>query len=166
MDVEQPEGEGFDATRMPTKTEFSYVSIQDYDEDSKSFSHKYTINSENYSRYMYHRDLPTIDDALTSDFSKAQTNVTKTPTGALLTLNLSQVNATPTNDPADSSSDNSSNETGEEQEKKSAGFKHDLPAPQAGTLDAAIEKATRAAVRGIRDYLESFSQNTAEHFLQ
>ena len=78
---------------------------------------------------MYHRDLPTIDDALTSDFSKAQTNVTKTPTGALLTLNLSQVNGTPTNDPADSSSDNSSNETGEEQEKKSAGFKHDLPAP-------------------------------------
>merc|ERR1712050_272302 len=123
MDVEQPEGEGFDATRMPTKTEFKLVSIYDYDEVAKSFSHKYTINSENYSRYMYHRDLPTIDDALTSDFSKAQTNVTKTwetPTGCLLTLNLSQVYVTPTNDPAD----NSSNETGEEQEKKPAGFKH------------------------------------------
>jgi len=44
------------------------------------------------------------------------------------------------------------------------GFKHDLPAPQEGTLDASIEKATRAAVTLVRDYLESFSQSVAEHY--
>ena len=71
-----------------------------------------------------------------------------------LILKLSQFGETLTN--------NSYNET----DKESAGFKHDLPAPQEGTLDAAIEKATRAAVRSIRDYLETFSQDTAEHFLQ
>ena len=113
---------------------------------------------------MYHRDLATIDDALTSDFSKAQINVTTTANRGLLSLNLSQVLGTPNNDPADNSSDNSSNETGEEQEKKPTGFKHDLPAPQTGTLDAAIEKATRAAVRGIRDYLEDFSQRAADKY--
>ena len=73
-------------------------------------------------------------------------------------LYLSQYGETPTN--------NSSNESGEEQETKPAGFKHDLPAPQAGTLDAAIEKATRAAVRGIRDYLEDFSQRAADKYYQ
>jgi len=40
----------------------------------------------------------------------------------------------------------------EEPEKKS-GFKHDLPAPQEGSLDAAIEKATRAAVVVVKDKL-------------
>ena len=77
---------------------------------------------------------------------------------------MSQVYGTPTNDPADKSSDKTSNETGKKQERKPAGFKHDLPAPQAGSLDAPIEKATRAAVRSIRDYLEDFSQRAADKY--
>jgi len=52
----------------------------------------------------------------------------------------------------------------EEEKNPSPGFKHDLPAPQEGTLDASIEKATRAAVTLVRDYLESFSQSVAEHY--
>jgi len=43
-------------------------------------------------------------------------------------------------------------------------FQHNLPAPQDRTLDAAIEKATRAYVTGIRNFLESFAQDTAYHY--
>jgi len=47
---------------------------------------------------------------------------------------------------------NSANDDSTEPEKK-PGFKHDLPAPQEGSLDAAIEKATRAAVVVVKDKL-------------
>jgi len=55
-------------------------------------------------------------------------------------------------------------EKSSDEPKKESGFHHDLPAPQDGTLDAAIEKATRAAVTSIRNFLESFAQDTANHY--
>jgi len=41
---------------------------------------------------------------------------------------------------------------------------HVLPAPQDGTLDAAIEKATRVGVSMVRQYLDSFSENMARSY--
>lgn len=41
---------------------------------------------------------------------------------------------------------------------------HVLPAPKDGTLDQAIEKATRVAVTMVRTYLDDFSENMA-HYL-
>jgi len=42
---------------------------------------------------------------------------------------------------------------------------HVLPAPKDGTLDAAIEKATRVGVVMVRQYLEHFSSSMS-HVLQ
>jgi len=41
---------------------------------------------------------------------------------------------------------------------------HVLPAPQDGTLDAAIEKATRVGVSMVRQYLDSFSESMARSY--
>merc|ERR1711974_465711 len=40
---------------------------------------------------------------------------------------------------------------------------HVLPAPKDGTLDAAIEKATRVGVVMVRQYLDHFSSSMSHH---
>ena len=68
MGVEQPEGEGFDATRMPTKTEVQYVKFWDYHE-ADGFIFKEQDDFDNLYRNWYGVGFLTEDDALTSDFS-------------------------------------------------------------------------------------------------
>jgi len=71
MDVEVPEGAGFDATRMPTKTEVTYVKYWHYDEAAKSFTYEEQSTFDNLEENWYKGDFPTKDRDLTSDFRKS-----------------------------------------------------------------------------------------------
>jgi len=43
---------------------------------------------------------------------------------------------------------------------------HVLPPPKDGTLDQAIEKATRVAVTMVRSYLNEFADSMSHHYSQ
>jgi len=71
MNDELPEGAGFDATRIPTKTEVTHVKYWQYDEAAKSFTVKAQYNFDNLEENWYKGDFPTKDRDLTSDFRKS-----------------------------------------------------------------------------------------------
>ena len=129
-----------DASKLPTQAEVDYVEVYNYNSEEGNFSLRYrddfdTFNTKRWSK----GDNETWVD-MTSTFQKDQAFVCN---GHLvLSLDVNEhpehrCDAEPSDEP---------------------NF-HVLPAPKEGTLDAAIEMATRAAVTMVRTQLENISYN-------
>jgi hypothetical protein len=66
---------------------------------------------------------------------------------------------------ADAESDDDSDNDSSSDESDEVDDFHVLPPPKSGTLDQAIEKATRVTVTMVRTFLEDFSDNMGKYLM-
>jgi hypothetical protein len=145
---------------MPTYTHIDYVEVYSYDEAEKSFDLEYRddFNSLNYDMWNKANGQTWID--IVSTFEEDNVYVED---GHLL-LRLDK------NADYDHDKSNDDDDDGEHSDDhdESDGDHHDdfhvLPAPKEGSLDRAIEKATRVAVTMVRTYLDEFAESMSHHY--
>lgn len=145
MSIFQPGADEIDPYYLPTSTLVDYVEVYHYNSEEGTFWLSYRDDFTYLDSGRWAKGDNTSWKGNNSTFEEK--NVFAEPfvdTGRLfLTLDV--------NEKFKPSDDGCPDKTGEE-----PNF-HVLPAPQNGTLDAAIEKATRAAVTMVRIQLENFS---------
>jgi len=139
--LEQGEGKeesaGFDASKMPYYTDVDYVEVYHYDASEDSFWLNFRDDFDSYNERW-----AAVDDITWE--GKAST--------------YKQENAYVKNGHLQLKLDKNVDYHGDDDHHDDEDF-HVLPAPKDGTLDAAIEKATRVGVVMVRQYLDHFSSS-------
>jgi len=148
LQLPDEEGEGFDASEMPYYTDVDYVEVYRY-ESNGEFKLNFRDDFDSYNERWAAVDNITWPGKC-STYKKENAYVKN----GHLQLKLDR-NADYHDDDGEHSGDDSHDDED---------F-HVLPAPKDGTLDAAIEKATRVGVVMVRQYLEHFSSSMS-HVLQ
>jgi len=142
-------GEGFDASGMPYYTDVDYVEVYRYDSNGE-FKLNFRDDFDSYNERWAALDNITWEDKA-STYKQENAYIKN----GHLQLKLEQNYDYHGDDDGEHSGDDSHDDED---------F-HVLPAPKDGTLDAAIEKATRVGVVMVRQYLEHFSSSMS-HVLQ
>merc|ERR1712077_124858 len=137
-------GAGWDDTEAPYYSGIDYVEVYHYDEGENSFWLNFRDDFDTYDITRWASADNKTWDGMDSTFKKENTYVND----GRLYLRLDK-NADYHGDDGDHSGDDED-------------F-HVLPAPKDGTLDAAIEKATRVGVVMVRQYLDHFSSSMSHH---
>jgi len=132
------EGEGFDASEMPYYSDVEYVEVYHYDAGEDSFWLNFRDDFVNYDPERW----------------AAVDNITWEGKGST----YKQENAYFKDGHLHLKLDRNADYHGDDDHHDDEDF-HVLPAPKDGTLDAAIEKATRVGVVMVRQYLDHFSES-------
>ena len=136
-------GAGWDDTEAPYYSGIDYVEVYHYDAGENSFWLNFRDDFDTYDITRWASADNKTWDGMDSTFKKENTYVND----GRLYLRLDK-NADYHGDDGDHHGDEDF---------------HVLPAPKDGTLDAAIEKATRVGVVMVRQYLDHFSSSMSHH---
>jgi len=143
-------GAGWDDSEMPYYTFFDYVEVYHYDESENSFWLNFRDDFNRIDPERWDRADDITWDEKDSIFKQENAYIMN----GHLELRLSK-NADYHGD--DDHHDDDGEHSGDDSHNDED-F-HVLPAPKDGTLDAAIEKATRVGVVMVRQYLDHFSES-------
>merc|ERR1712051_1130153 len=141
-------GAGWGDTEAPYYNDIDYVEVYHYDAGENSFWLNFRDDFDSYDQNRWVSADNKTWEGMDSNFKKENVEVKD----GRLHLRLDK-NADYHGDDDDHSGDDSHHEED---------F-HVLPAPKDGTLDAAIEKATRVGVVMVRQYLDNFASGMAHH---
>ena len=131
-------GAGWDDSEMPYYTFIDYVEVYHYDASENSFWLNFRDDFDSLDPERWDRDDDITWDEVDSIFKKENAYVKNGHLELVLNKNADY--------------------HGDDGEHSGENF-HVLPAPKDGTLDAAIEKATRVGVVMVRQYLDHFSES-------
>jgi len=147
-------GAGWDDTEAPYYNDIDYVEVYHYDAGENSFWLNFRDNFDTYDQNRWVSADNKTWDGMDSTFKKENAYVKD----GRLHLRLDR-NADYYGDDDDHSNhdDHSGDDSHHDEDF------HVLPAPKDGTLDAAIEKATRVGVVMVRQYLDHFSSSMSHH---
>jgi hypothetical protein len=159
-----------DPEELPVYTAFDYVEVYSYDEANDNFNLKFRedFNSAEYNSYLerWHYVTDYTWDAINSN--QVQENVSFD--GEALVLKLDKNPNYGHHDDHDDDKDEKSDDEDSDHDDHESDSEHEdfhvLPAPKEGTLDRAIENATRVAVTMVRTYLDDFSENMGHYLNQ
>jgi len=137
-------GAGWDDSEMPYYTFFDYVAVYHYNESDGNFYLNFRDDFNSLDPERWNKDDNITWDEVDSTFKQENAYIMN----GHLEFKLSK-NADYNGDDGEHSGEDSNDDED---------F-HVLPAPKDGTLDAAIEKATRVGVVMVRQYLDHFSSS-------
>jgi hypothetical protein len=131
------EGDGFDASEMPYYTDVDYVEVYRYDSDGE-----FRLNFRDDFHAYWPETWAAVDNITWEGKGSTYKQENAYVKDGYLKLKL----------------DRNADYHGNDDHHDDEDF-HVLPAPKDGTLDAAIEKATRVGVVMVRQYLDHFSES-------
>jgi len=140
-----------DPEALPTYTAIDYVEVYSYNEATEDFNLNFRDNFNQLDEDKWELPNEYTWDEVNTNFVPENVSVD----GEHLVLKLDK---NPNYKDEDKSDDD--HESDDEDDF------HVLPAPKDGTLDQAIEKATRVAVTMVRTYLDHFSENMGQYLSQ
>jgi len=148
-------GAGWDDTEAPYYSGIDYVEVYHYDAGENSFWLNFRDDFDTYDITRWASADNKTWDGMDSTFKKENTYVND----GRLYLRLDK-NADYHGDDGDHHGDEDEHSGDDSHDDEDF---HVLPAPKDGTLDAAIEKATRVGVVMVRQYLDHFSSSMSHH---
>merc|ERR1719510_2155891 len=149
-------GLGWDDTQVPYYTDIDYVEVYRYDEAEREFKLNFRDDFTNMDPERWTVADDKTWEAMDSIFKKENASVE----GGRLRLKLDR-NADYNSDGDDGDDCDDGDDSGDDsQDDKDF---HVIPPPKDGTLEAAIEKATRVGVVMVREYLDYFSTSMGQH---
>merc|ERR1711878_68859 len=157
-------GAGWDDTEAPYYSGIDYVEVYYYDATNEDFKLHFRDDFDTYDQNRWVSADNKTWEGMDSTFKKENAFVSD----GRLFLKLDK-NADQHGDDGDQHGDDGDHHGDDDEQSGDDSHNdedfHVLPAPKDGTLDAAIEKATRVGVVMVRQYLEHFSSSMS-HVLQ
>merc|ERR1712218_468079 len=147
-------GAGWDDTEAPYYSGIDYVEVYYYDATNEDFKLHFRDDFNTYDQNRWVSADNKTWEGMDSTFKKENASVRD----GRLFLKLDK-NADYHSDDGEHSGDDGEH-SGDDSHDEDF---HVLPAPKDGTLDAAIEKATRVGVVMVRQYLDHFSSSMSHH---
>merc|ERR1712038_2137809 len=148
-------GAGWDDTEAPYYTDVDYVEVHRYDEGTKTFLLNFRDDFDTYDQNRWASSDNKTWEGKDSTLKKENAYVRD----GRLYLRMDKNNDYPVDD-GDHNGDDDEQSGDDSHDDEDF---HVLPAPKDGTLDAAIEKATRVGVVMVRQYLDHFSSSMSHH---
>jgi hypothetical protein len=147
-------GAGWDDSEVPYYTRVDYVEVHTYYPEQKAFELTFRDEFDSYDPERWGKADGKTWHEMDSTFVKQNAYVEQ----GRLQLKLDKnPNYQDGGDGSDGDGDHTGDDDHSDEEPDEPDF-HVLPAPKNGSLDAAIEKATRVAVTMVRNQLNMFSE--------